>query len=144
MTTLMEFLNGHPELMPNYLMLSVLASSSGYVFGRSIPLLSPPRAATVASRVRGAASTTPSSKSLYRYFKENLPPNRFQALRCLRGDKPTRSARRTLPRSTITRPACLCLEAAAGPSATPSISDFWEATSSLTTLPIGTRSSTGG
>ena len=77
MTTLMEFLNGHPELMPNYLMLSGTGIQLWYVFGRSIPLLSAKgRNGRKPSPRRGKYDAL--LKSLYRYFKENLPPNRFK------------------------------------------------------------------
>lgn len=77
MTSLMEFLNDHPEVMPNYLMLSGTGIQLWYVFGKSIPLLS----------AKGKNGRRPSPrrgkydallKSLYRYFKEGLPPNRFR------------------------------------------------------------------
>lgn len=77
MTTLMEFLDGHRGVMPNYLMLSGTGIQLWYVFGRTIPLLS--------AKGRNGRNPSPRRgkydallKSLYRYFKDNLPPNRFK------------------------------------------------------------------
>jgi hypothetical protein len=70
MDSLFEFLNGRPDLMPNYLMLSGTGIQLWYVFGQSIPLLSKtaPRRAKYDRFI----------KHLYSYFDERLPKNRFK------------------------------------------------------------------
>lgn len=70
MDSLFEFLNGRPDLMPNYLMLSGTGIQLWYVFGQSIPLLSKtaPRRAKYDRFI----------KRLYSYFDERLPKNRFK------------------------------------------------------------------
>lgn len=77
MRTLIEFLQQHPEVMPNYLMLSGTGIQLWYVFGRSIPLLS--------ARGRNGRKPSPRRakydsllKKLYSFFRDGLPQNRFK------------------------------------------------------------------
>lgn len=70
MESLFEFLNSHPDLMPNYLMLSGTGIQLWYVFGQSIPLLS--------KKAPRRAKYDRFIKHLYSYFDERLPKNRFK------------------------------------------------------------------
>ena len=70
MDTLFEFLNSHPEVMPNYLMLSGTGIQLWYVFGQSIPLLS--------KKAPRRLKYDRFIKRLYAYFDERLPKNRFK------------------------------------------------------------------
>lgn len=70
MDSLFEFLNGRPDLMPNYLMLSGTGIQLWYVFGQSVPLLS--------KKAPRRAKYDRFIKHLYGYFAERLPKNRFK------------------------------------------------------------------
>ncbi len=70
MDSLFEFLDGRPDLMPNYLMLSGTGIQLWYVFGQSIPLLS--------KHAQRRAKYDRFIKHLYAYFAERLPRNRFK------------------------------------------------------------------
>lgn len=77
MSSLNEFFERHTEVRPNYLMLSGTGIQLWYVFGRSIPLLSAKgRNGRMPSPRRGKYDDL--LKRLYRFFKDELPPNRFK------------------------------------------------------------------
>lgn len=77
MEALLECLDSHPEVRPNYIMLSGTGIQLWYVFGKAIPLLS-------AGTKKGRAASPRRSKfdqllkKLYGFFKDELPPNRFK------------------------------------------------------------------
>lgn len=70
MSSLFDFLDRTPALMPNYMMLSGTGVQLWYVFGESIPLLS--------KRAPRRAKYDAFIKNLYSYFAERLPKNRFK------------------------------------------------------------------
>lgn len=70
MDSLFGFLELHPDLMPNYLMLSGTGIQLWYVFGQSVPLLS--------KKAPRRAKYDRFIKRLYGYFAERLPKNRFK------------------------------------------------------------------
>lgn len=77
METLLETFDKNPEVVPNYLMLSGTGIQLWYVFGERIPLLSAkPRNGYKASPRRDKYQDV--LRLLYRWFNDNLPPNRFK------------------------------------------------------------------
>lgn len=82
MRTLLETLEKHPQIMPNYLMLSGTGIQLWYVFGEQVPLLSA-KARNMPDGTKRKASPRRDKfqqvlRALYGFFDKELPKNRFR------------------------------------------------------------------